>query len=275
MCHPCAAPRDVHQSNSGTISGCANLKFDGAKVMAIHCCPLGLTGSLDTANGWQYSRPLGSRAVELGTVRGFDVGLPIHFHDEDQITFVLSGSRRFIIGNELVKVGPGEGTYIPAGVPHRSLAEDSELFCVNVYTTPGGCGARDLISSLVRLRRRQGFLNRADLMMIVEQHRQNTAQSSSQVRAESSRLEPWRTVSEAAHVCSMSREGFSRRFRKLHGMPPQAFQLIEKLNDARRALRSGDSIADVAAQTGFSDQSHLGRLFRRAFGVTPGQYRTR
>jgi hypothetical protein len=113
MCHPCAAPRDVHQSNSGTISGCANLKFDGAKVMAIHCCPLGLTGSLDTANGWQYSRPLGSRAVELGTVRGFDVGLPIHFHDEDQITFVLSGSRRFIIGNELVKVGPGEGTYTP------------------------------------------------------------------------------------------------------------------------------------------------------------------
>ncbi|MDJ0742612.1 MAG: helix-turn-helix domain-containing protein [Xenococcaceae cyanobacterium MO_167.B27] len=32
------------------------------------------------------------------------------------------------------------------------------------------------------------------------------------------------------------------------------------------------SIADVAAETGFSDQSHLHRYFKRIVGVTPGQY---
>jgi AraC-like DNA-binding protein len=33
-------------------------------------------------------------------------------------------------------------------------------------------------------------------------------------------------------------------------------------------------LADVAALVGFSDQSHLTRHFRRAIGLTPGQYFT-
>lgn len=241
--------------------------------MDMHRCLPGRTQIFNKNNGWEYFRPLGTGAVELGTVRGFDVGLPIHFHYEDQITFVLSGSRRFLIDNELVKVGPGEATYIPAGVPHRSLAEDSELLCVNVYTMPGECRCDDLMSSLSSLWRRHGSLNWADLTMVVEQHKHAAWQSSSRRGGEPARLESSRPVSEAAHLFGMTREAFSRRFKKVHGVPPQAFQLIEKLNAARRALQTGESIAAVAVQTGFSDQSHLGRLFRRAFGVTPGQYR--
>jgi AraC-like DNA-binding protein len=72
----------------------------------------------------------------------------------------------------------------------------------------------------------------------------------------------------------MSREGYSRRFSRLYGMPPHSFQLTEKLNEARQLLRAGGRIAAIAADTGFADQSHLGRCFRRAFGVTPGQYRS-
>ena len=56
-------------------------------------------------------------------------------------------------------------------------------------------------------------------------------------------------------------------------MPPHAFWQLAKLNDARRLLRAGQDIAAVAAETGFSDQSHLGRCFRRVFGVTPGRFR--
>lgn len=221
---------------------------------------------------WQYSRPQGTAAVELGTVRGYDVGLPVHFHDEDQITFVLSGRRQFTIDDELVKVGTGEGTFIPAGVPHQSFAEDHPLFCINIYTMPGECRSGDLVSSLASLRRRQGFLKWNDLILLIEQHRESHVQRT-ELRAGSSGLDLRHRVSDAAHLSGMSREAFSRRFRKLNGIPPQTFQLVGKLNDARRALRSGYSIADVAAQAGFSDQSHLGRLFRRTFGVTPGQYR--
>jgi AraC-like DNA-binding protein/mannose-6-phosphate isomerase-like protein (cupin superfamily) len=241
--------------------------------MAALLYSLSPTDSVGKTGIWQYSRPFGSGALELGTVCGLDVALPVHFHDEDQITFVISGRRRFIIGDELIQLSHGEGAYIPAGVPHRSLAESSELFCINIYTPPGECSARDLISSLASVRRKKEQLSWTDLKMVVEQHRCNPDLSSRRIRPGASCLEPWRTVSEAARFCGMSREGFSRRFKKLYGLPPHSFQLLKKLNDARRFLRTGRSIAEVAVETGFADQSHLGRFFRRIFGVTPGRYR--
>lgn len=62
-------------------------------------------------------------------------------------------------------------------------------------------------------------------------------------------------------------------FARCHGMPPHAFWLMARLNHARGLLRSGEGIAAAAAEAGFADQSHFGRWFRRAFGVTPGRYR--
>jgi AraC-like DNA-binding protein len=120
----------------------------------------------------------------------------------------------------------------PQGVPHRSLAETSELFCINIYTPPGECSAGDLISSLASLRRKKGQLDWADLKMVVERHRCTPELFSRRIRPASSCREPWCAVSEAARLSGMSRDGFSRRFKKLHGMPPQSFQLVEKLGDS-------------------------------------------
>lgn len=225
---------------------------------------------------WEYWRPESSRIVELGTVRGFNVSLPVHFHDEDQLTFVLSGQRRFIIDNELLHVTPGQGVHIPARTPHRSLSESLEVVCINIYTPPGAYAASDVISGLARHWRRTGRISWPDLTIIAEDHRCFAATIVEPVgRVDSSAPweAPWETVSQMAQRTGMSREGFSRQFRRRHGVPPHAFWLLEKLNDARRLLRAGDPIAAVAAETGFSDQSHLGRCFRRAFGVTPGRYR--
>jgi AraC-like DNA-binding protein len=42
----------------------------------------------------------------------------------------------------------------------------------------------------------------------------------------------------------------------------------------RGALRNpADSISSIAFQAGFADQSHLTRLFRARFGLTPAEYR--
>jgi AraC family transcriptional regulator len=42
---------------------------------------------------------------------------------------------------------------------------------------------------------------------------------------------------------------------------------------AQRVARSEESLAEIAARAGFSDQSHFTREFKRHFGVTPGRYR--
>ena len=221
---------------------------------------------------WDYWRPAGSGIVELGTVRGLDVALPVHFHREDQLTFVLAGRRRFVIEGELCEVAPGQGMHIPAGTPHRSLCEPSEVICINIYTPSGLYAGPEVIAGLARHWRRNGEMGWADLTLIADDHRRfvgNRAGAAAELTGD----EPWGTVGEAAQCAGMSREGFSRRFRKRHGVPPHAFWLQERLNDARLLLRAGEPVAAVAADTGFADQSHLGRCFRRAFGVTPGRYR--
>lgn len=54
-------------------------------------------------------------------------------------------------------------------------------------------------------------------------------------------------------------------------MSPRACRIQHRLNEARRLLHR-EHIADVASALGFADQSHFGRQFKRAFGLTPGLF---
>ena len=48
------------------------------------------------------------------------------------------------------------------------------------------------------------------------------------------------------------------------------------VSDLCRLLESTDKLlSDIAVETGFWDQSHLTRIFKRERGTTPGEYRTR
>lgn len=63
-----------------------------------------------------------------------------------------------------------------------------------------------------------------------------------------------------------------RVFSQQVGMPPHAYQTQLRINRAKWMLRDRQPIAAVAASTGFADQSHLTRHFRRLVGMTPGRY---
>lgn len=64
-----------------------------------------------------------------------------------------------------------------------------------------------------------------------------------------------------------------RSFRQQVGLPPHSYQRHWQLMQAKRSLHTDQPIADIAIAHGFCDQSHLNRAFKKAFGVTPGQYR--
>jgi AraC-like DNA-binding protein len=80
-------------------------------------------------------------------------------------------------------------------------------------------------------------------------------------------------VTELATLASISRFRLTRQFQRAFGLPLHAYHLQLRLAEAKRRLRFGDSIAEVAASLGFTDQSHFHRRFRRSFGVTPGTWR--
>lgn len=80
------------------------------------------------------------------------------------------------------------------------------------------------------------------------------------------------SLNELADLVSLSSWHFLRQFKKIVGMPPHAWLIQIRLNKARKQLKQGYKISDVALNCGFSDQSHFNRHFKKAVGVTPLQY---
>ncbi len=218
-------------------------------------------------SGWTYRRADTVGVVELGTVRGRDVALPAHFHDEDQITFVMAGRRTFLLHGRSLTIKAGGCALIPANTVHQSLVEPAGVDCLNLYVPAGEYASTAMVSEVERIWRKTFWLAPTELMDLVQRHRLRWKDNAA------SKAFPFCPVAELAARRGVSREGFSRAFTREHGMPPHAFGLITRLNHARRLLRSGAPLVNAALEAGFADQSHLGRCFRRTFGVTPGQFR--
>jgi AraC-like DNA-binding protein len=81
------------------------------------------------------------------------------------------------------------------------------------------------------------------------------------------------TLAELAALSGVSRFQLLRGFGRAVGTTPHAYLLQQRVRLARRLLASGEHPAEAASASGFADQSHLTRAFRRQLGVTPGRYR--
>lgn len=81
------------------------------------------------------------------------------------------------------------------------------------------------------------------------------------------------SLTDLAATVGLSPFHVARLFSRTVGMPPHAWRNQLRLNRAQALLRQGMSVTDVAAATGFSDQSHFTRHFKRAYGAAPGRWR--
>jgi len=83
-------------------------------------------------------------------------------------------------------------------------------------------------------------------------------------------------VSTLAARCAMSPRHFARAFRVEFGVTPGSYVAAMRVEAARRLLEtSGRGLGDIARVCGFGTIETLHRSFKRALGVTPGQYRDR
>lgn len=80
------------------------------------------------------------------------------------------------------------------------------------------------------------------------------------------------SIRSLATVAGLSPYYLVRAFHRQVGVPPHRYQTIVRVNRSRELLRSGMAPAEAASRTGFCDQSHLTRCFRRTYGLTPGRY---
>jgi AraC family transcriptional regulator len=81
-------------------------------------------------------------------------------------------------------------------------------------------------------------------------------------------------LSELAKLADLSPSQFGRAFKISTGRTPHLWHLDARIDSAKRLLANRRaSLAEVALDTGFSEQSHFTRAFRTATGVPPGAWR--
>lgn len=80
------------------------------------------------------------------------------------------------------------------------------------------------------------------------------------------------TLDEAARLLHAHPTHLVRAFSGEFGIAPHQYLTARRLDRARRLLLDGLPPGEVAAATGFYDQSHLNRSFKRLVGTTPGRF---
>ena len=91
------------------------------------------------------------------------------------------------------------------------------------------------------------------------------------VRAE---IEDELSLHKMAEAAGLSAAHFSQMFRKSTGESPHQFVLRVRVERAKEMLRAPKTrVLDVAIACGFKTQQHFARVFRRACGATPTEYR--
>ena len=80
------------------------------------------------------------------------------------------------------------------------------------------------------------------------------------------------TIGELAREAGLSSFHLIRVFGASFGLPPYKYLELVRIQQARRLIQHGYPLTQVVHATGFSDQSHLTRYFKRIVGVTPGNY---
>ena len=59
--------------------------------------------------------------------------VPMHSHESEQMTYILQGALRFLIGGEEITVREGEVLHIPSWVPHQAEALE-DTFELDVFS---------------------------------------------------------------------------------------------------------------------------------------------
>lgn len=222
-----------------------------------------------------------------------------HSHDQFGIGVIDAGAHRSHSGRgqveaqagDLITVNPGEvhdGMPLAAsGRSWRMLYLDPGLlhgddggaeFCWPALHDPAAARRFGRLFAALTGSEAAGLEPEADLLLLVArlQDRPRHALPPARIDAALQRLAdaPADPVSLAdlARLAGLSRFHFLRSFAAATGLTPHAFQIQHRLHLARRLIAARTPLAEAAAAAGFSDQSHLTRLFRRSYGLTPKAY---
>lgn len=253
----------------------------------------------DTVRSW---RP-GLRGVaEVLHARFTEHAYPLHVHDTWTLLLVDEGAVRYDLDHRHHGTG-ALVTLLPPHVPHDGRAATAAGFRKRVVylepdAVPLGFAGRavddpelpdtTLVRAVRELHRAlddpaAGFEAAARAALVIDRVGAHLSRQAPDHRRDAPLARRLRdllddnlvdglTLESAAAELGASPAHLVRTFTREVGMPPHAYLTSRRVDTARRLLLTGHRPAEAAVLSGFHDQSHLNRHFRRILGTTPGRF---
>ena len=217
---------------------------------------------------------------------------PRHVHDHAQLSFLLAGRMREVIGGRTFEPAGPAFCFKPAGADHADdWGERGVLIFSAQFRDDGDAALRDLprarwqpydTQHLPALLRRALAADPADdvedvlseiVAMVSPLPPSPTAPWLRRVREALDDGEPWR-LADAARAAGVHRVHLSRSFVQGFGMTFSDYRHRAMTTRAAQALLAdGGDLRAVAQDAGFADQSHMTRALSAAIGATPKRLR--
>lgn len=245
-----------------------------------------------------------SNGITVSEVRfSGGIRIPAHSHERPIVNFVLAGAYTEIWGTDRRECLPAETLFHPAGGIHSERFSPAGARCLTVefdppklrlegqVTMPEGHlvfprGHWSWISSRLLRELRAGdelsplVVEGLLLVLLTGVARQRTGSSAPPDFLRRARTllndrftEPLQIADVAAEV-GVHPSSLARAFQRHYRCTPGEFVRGLRVELAGRRLAHPEiSIASIARETGFSDQSHFSRTFKRVTGMTPGAFR--
>ena len=236
---------------------------------------------------------------------GAHASLPRHAHEYACVVVVLYGSFQERFDSQERMGEPGMVIVRPAGEPHSDRYMRAGGSCLNIELSPRWvANARGHLPILDRSaavrsstfatfgRRLHEELTHPDEMspLAIESLTMSILVDSARADQQSSVRGPsWLrlvkekiqddpsarvTLGDLASEAGVHPVHLATTFRRFYGVTVASYVRQLRVEHACRALVGSDApLADIALAAGFADQSHFGRVFKRATQMTPAEYR--
>lgn len=241
---------------------------------AVRKVSLGLALSNFSAR-WRGSQGLRSEHVSAGTtaICEFNDSRRFEMHSDAQFAIVM-------VSNEVLEQAAQDARYIrPELQTHDVLQDSTLLHLMKILLSEKRAGFRSgtLFLDGVGAALASYLLQHYSLASPVQKNSAGGMAPSALRRAVElmqARLEGDVRLNDLASEVGVSMSHFIRSFRQSTGKTPYQFLLQQRVERARSLMRNlRTPLTEVALASGFADQHHLARVFRRVTGMTPSTYR--
>jgi quercetin dioxygenase-like cupin family protein len=129
----------------------AAIEWDGSMEYEPGFAHMPTAAGFDPAPGVTLRPFFGKRLMMSHVTFAPGAEAPLHQHPQEQLTFVLSGTLEFTVGEATRHLEPGDILSIPANVPHRAVAGPEGCVEVDMFS-PIRDGFREALAEAARER---------------------------------------------------------------------------------------------------------------------------